>query len=58
MPEAEHVREKTTQFLHALTELSRSLGIGITGEPTLFLMDRDDYDRLYKIDGESKLAFD
>jgi len=58
--------ERTAKFLHGLTELSRTLGIGIAvGVPeqaaTLFVLERDDCDdftRTYRIDGDGKLLFD
>jgi hypothetical protein len=66
MPETEHTEEKTTEFLAALTELSRTYGLGIAvgvaGQPaTLFILERDDCDdfnRRYKIDTEGRLLFD
>ena len=53
--------KKTTQFLAALTEASRTYGIGVVGEPVLFVMKtgpESDYERIYKIDAESRLSFD
>jgi hypothetical protein len=53
-----HAEEKTVRFMEALTELSRQHGMGIAGQPILFLMVREDLDRTYKIDRESRLFFD
>jgi hypothetical protein len=50
--------EKAAQFENALTELSRKFGIGIVGEPILFVLESDDYDRKYRTDANSKLLFD
>ena len=50
--------EKTARFLLELTMLSVRHGVGIAGQPTLFVMEQDDYDRTYKIDDNSKLSFD
>lgn len=54
----EDLRPKAAQFVSALTELSRTHGIGIAGKPVLFLMESDDFDRYYKFDDESGLSFD
>jgi len=53
--------EKTAGFLTALTKVSRTYGIGITGQPVLFTLEtgsESDYERTYKIDVESRLLFD
>ena len=50
--------EKIAQFLEELTRLSLRHGVGIAGKPILFMMESDDYERLYKIDDGSNLAFD
>lgn len=44
-------------FLDALTELSRRYKIGIAGQPVLFNMDSDDFERAYSCDAESGLSF-
>ena len=53
--------EQVTQFLTSLTTLSRTCGVGITGEPVMFAMEtgpESDYERTYKIDAGSRLSFD
>lgn len=56
--ETNQMEEKATRFLLDLTRLSLLHGVGITGSPELFIMESDDYERSYKIDGQSKLSFD
>lgn len=66
MADNERTAEKTTQFLAALTELSRESGLGIalgvTGQaPTLFVLENDecnDFSRTYRLDEEGRLLFD
>jgi hypothetical protein len=48
--------DKTEAFLAELTELSARYGMAIGGSPTLYLMERPDYDYQYKIDTESVLT--
>ncbi len=50
------VMAKTQAFIADLTELSAKHGIAITGEPVLFVMEREDYGFSYRIDDESKLS--
>jgi len=52
------IGKKVDEFLSELTELSVRHGIGIIGQPVLFLMERDDYDRTYKADSDSRVIFD
>ncbi len=57
----DNVKGRTAEFLSALTDLSRRYGIGIAGEPVLFVMrtgSESDYETAYKIDAESHLSFD
>ena len=44
------------EFLRDLTALSHRHGIGITGSPTLFLLERDDFALGYGCDEKSKLT--
>lgn len=44
-------------FLDGLRELSLRHKIGIAGEPELFVMDDDDFERAYSCDADSKLQF-
>lgn len=48
---------KAQEFLAALTALSRQYGIGITGDAQLFVMERDDYERIYRAGRESQVDF-
>jgi hypothetical protein len=50
------VQDKTQAFLSELTELSMKYGIAITGNPVLFVMEREDYNFPYRIDNESNLS--
>jgi len=43
-------------FLAGLTELSLECGIGITDSPTLYLLEREDRDYSYAMDGDGKLV--
>ena len=52
--------KKTAQFLAALTELSRTFGIGIAGDAVLFTMEtgpESDYERTFRMDREGRLSF-
>ncbi len=49
--------DKLDEFLSALTGLSQSYRISITGTPILFVMEDDDFERTYSCDDESKLDF-
>jgi len=44
-------------FTRDLTELSLKYRIGITGEPTLFILEDIDLDRVYTCDAESRLVY-
>jgi hypothetical protein len=48
--------EKLTEFLDELSELSAKYGIGITGDPVLFIMEKDDFAFSYRADAESNLT--
>lgn len=43
-------------FARELSELCRKYGIGITGTPTMFVMERDDFQLNYRADGNGNLA--
>ena len=58
MAEDNQADRRAARFMEALTELSRQHRIGVAGQPLLFLMERDDLYRTYKIDSESRLFFD
>lgn len=49
--------DKLNTFLDALTELSRKYKIGIAGQPVLFLIENEDFERTYSCDAESNLTF-
>ena len=53
--EAPSVSERTEAFVRELADLSHKYGIGITGAPALFLLDRDDFALTYDCDDQSKL---
>jgi hypothetical protein len=55
--EAGFPRERLDLFLARLTALSHELGLGIAGEPALFVMEQDDSGRKYSTDAESHLHF-
>lgn len=46
----------TGKFLSELTELSNKYGLGITGQPLLFVMEEADRQFAYRIDTESNLS--
>lgn len=48
------VRKKV--FLSDLTDLCNRHGVGITGEADLFLMDREDYDRVYSMTENGRIT--
>ena len=43
-------------FLSALTDLSHSYGLAVSGAPELFLMERDDYAYAYVCDADGRLV--
>lgn len=45
-------------FNFALTALSMRYGIGIAGTPTLFVMEKEDYERSYHANEASELVFE
>ncbi len=50
-------QDNLIRFLDALTVISRHHKIGITGEPILFVIEDDDYEKAYSCDAESRLDF-
>lgn len=54
---SEDVDAKFKAFTKDLTELSLKHRIGITGEPTLFILEDIDLDRYYTCDAESRLIY-
>ena len=54
----EHLGKRLSDFSFALTALSAEYGIGIVGEPVLFLMEHEDYGRSYQVNDESELSFE
>lgn len=57
MGQAEQDRDNLLMFLDGLAELSRRHRIGITGQPILFVMEHDDFERAYTADDDSNLVF-
>lgn len=53
----DNIDHRTAAFLEALTDLSQKTGIGITGSPTLFLLEPEDRVRTYQSDDESNLSY-
>ena len=49
--------QKADEFAAALTKLSHEYGIGITGNPVLFMMEPEDSDRYYICNDDSELQF-
>jgi len=49
--------QKADEFAAALTKLGHEYGIGITGNPVLFMLEPDDADRQYICDEASVLQF-
>ena len=49
--------ERLDAFLIELTALAMRFRLGITGEPVLFVMERDDDEREYRVDDASNLTF-
>lgn len=46
------------EFLTALTSLSIEHGIGIAGNPDLFMMESEDCERSYDVNSASELIFE
>lgn len=46
---------RLNEFAHELSELCRRYGIGITGKPTLFVMEPPDASLSYAVDEDSNL---
>lgn len=54
----ENIWEKPFEdFCLELTELSRKYGIGINHEGDFYEMQQEDYERVYKDNGEGKIDF-
>jgi hypothetical protein len=53
---AQHHLE-TQDFLRELTELSRRYRLGLVGPVTLFLMEEDDFDRVYRCEDDDRIEF-
>jgi hypothetical protein len=51
-------KEKLELFLAELTKISIDHGVGITGDPVLFVLEDDDKDRVYTCNDESNLHFE
>lgn len=51
----EIARDDLDAFMEALTDLSMKYGIGIAGDPYLFLLNEDDQDRKYLCDAKGML---
>lgn len=49
--------EAERQFLTEMSALSRKYGLGITGDASVFIMEWDDDERVYRCDSEGKLSF-
>lgn len=45
-----------SNFLNALTDLCNHYGIGITENAVLFLMEREDYDSVYRLTEQGSLT--
>ena len=56
MPDHTQDEEKLAKFTSALTALSVQHGFGITG--VLFTMEKEDYERSYRVDDTSGLIFE
>lgn len=48
---------ETEEFLRELTELSKRHRIGIAGPLTLFVMEHDDFDRVYRFQDDGRAEF-
>lgn len=48
--------DKASDFARELTEITHKHGVGITGEPVLFMLEKDDASLSYDVDGESHLT--
>jgi len=47
-----------SSFLSDLDDLSRRYGLGICGNPILFITEAEDISRQYRVDSDSHLHFD
>lgn len=54
----ENKEDTLREFLSELTELSRKYKMGITGNPVLFILEKDDFERNYSCDAQSSLSFE
>jgi hypothetical protein len=57
MENQEAINAQFEAFTRDLTELSIKHRIGITGEPTLFILEDIDLDRTYTCDADSRLIY-
>ena len=48
----------SSEFVSALNILSAAHGIGIAGTPVLFIMEYEDYGRLYQVNDDNELTFE
>ena len=48
--------DRARAFAHELTMLTHKHGIGVTGDPVLFVLEKDDGNLAYSVNKESKLA--
>lgn len=44
-------------FLNEMTQLCQKYGLGLTGGTVLFVMEREDYSRVFSVNAESELTF-
>lgn len=49
---------KVEAFLADLTTACIKHGIGLSGEPTMFVMETDDYERKFRPDDEGNISFE
>jgi hypothetical protein len=52
-----HTSGAADSFALELSDLCRRHGVGLSGEPTLFVMERDDYAFNYGVDARSRLIW-
>ncbi|WP_158092921.1 hypothetical protein [Acetobacter sp. DsW_059] len=49
-------KDRYSNFLSALTDLCNQHGVGITENAVLFLMEREDYDSVYRLTEQGSLT--